>query len=65
MRAAMAGRLTSRELVSQYLVRLGIYEDRLHAAIAVNPHALEEADGSTASAPPAGSAGRCTAFPSR
>src|SRR5260221_12087381 len=45
MRAAMAsGRLTSRALVSQYLVRLGTYEDRLHAAILVNPRALEEAD---------------------
>ena len=45
MRAAMAsGRLTSRALVGQYLVRLGVYEDRLHAAIVVNPHALEEAD---------------------
>src|SRR3954452_17327752 len=45
MRAAMAsGRLTSRALVSQYLVRLGTYEDRLHAAIVVNPRALEQAD---------------------
>src|SRR3954465_2363270 len=45
MRAAMAsGRLTSRALVSLYLARLGTYEDRLHAAIVVNPHALEEAD---------------------
>jgi amidase len=45
MRTAMAsGRLTSRALVSQYLVRLATYEDRLHAAIVVNPHALDEAD---------------------
>src|SRR3954453_11721207 len=45
MRSAMvSGRLTSRALVSQYLARLGMYEDRLHAAIVVNPHALEEAD---------------------
>src|SRR3954470_12380307 len=45
MRAAMAsGRLTSRALVSQYLIRLGTYEDRLHAAIRVNPQALEDAD---------------------
>src|SRR3954453_22698768 len=44
MRAAMAsGRLTSRALVSQYLARLGTYEDRLHAAIVVNPRALDEA----------------------
>ena len=45
MRAAMAsGRLTSRALVTQYLTRLGTYEDRLHAAILVNPRALEDAD---------------------
>src|SRR6185369_13260610 len=45
MRAAMAsGRLTSRTLVTQYLARLGMYEDRLHAAILVNPHALDDAD---------------------
>ena len=45
MRAALASRrLTSRALVSQYLVRLATYEDRLHAAIVVNPRALEEAD---------------------
>jgi len=45
MRDAMAsGRLTSRQLVTQYLTRLGLYENRLHAAIVVNPRALEEAD---------------------
>src|SRR4051812_33486414 len=45
MREALdKGRLTSRELVSQYLIRLALYEHRLHAALAVNPHALEEAD---------------------
>jgi amidase len=45
MRDAMAsGQLTSRELVGRYLMRLGLYEDRLHAAIVVNPRALEEAD---------------------
>ncbi|MGH9346975.1 MAG: amidase family protein [Vicinamibacterales bacterium] len=45
MQAAMAeGRLTSRELVGQYLIRLATYEDRLNAALAVNPRALEEAD---------------------
>jgi amidase len=45
MQAAMAQhRLTSRELVLQYLVRIAIYEDKLHAAITVNPHALAEAD---------------------
>lgn len=45
MQAALKqGRVTSRELVTQYLARLAIYEDKLHAAIAVNPRALEEAD---------------------
>ena len=45
MRAAMEQeRVTSHELVTQYLARIGIYEDKLHGAITVNPHALEEAD---------------------
>ncbi|HTK29700.1 MAG TPA: amidase family protein [Vicinamibacterales bacterium] len=45
MQAAMAdGRLTSRALVTAYLLRIATYEHRLHAAIAINPHALEEAD---------------------
>jgi len=45
MQAAMAkGQVTSRQLVEQYLIRLGLYEDRLNAALAVNPRALEEAD---------------------
>jgi amidase len=45
MQAAMAaGRLTSRELVTQYLVRLAMYEGRLNAALYVNQRALEEAD---------------------
>jgi amidase len=44
MRAAMEqGRLTSRELVAQYLTRIAFYEDKLHAAITVNRNALEEA----------------------
>jgi len=38
------GRVTSRELVTQYLVRLALYEDKLHAATTVNLAALEEAD---------------------
>jgi len=37
-------RVTSHELVLQYLTRIATYEDRLHAALAVNPRALEEAD---------------------
>src|SRR5438270_13506568 len=45
MQAAMAhDRITSRELVQQYVIRIGLYEDKLHAAIAINPKALEEAD---------------------
>jgi amidase len=36
-------RVTSVELVTQYLVRLATYEDLLHAALAVNPNALQEA----------------------
>ena len=45
MQAAMAkGQVTSRQLAEQYLMRLGLYEDRLNAALAVNPRALHEAD---------------------
>ena len=39
-----AGDLTSRDLVTAYLTRLALYEDRLNAAIYVNPNALAEAD---------------------
>ena len=38
------GRVTSRQLVEQSLIRIGMYEDKLHAAITVNPDALKEAD---------------------
>ena len=45
MRTAMEKKqITSRELVTQYLTRIAMYEDKLHAAITVNPKALEEAD---------------------
>jgi len=45
MRAAMEqGRASSRGLVLEYLTRIARYEDRLHAAITVNPRALEEAE---------------------
>jgi amidase len=45
MRAALEhGQVTSRELVTQYLVRIAVYEDQLHAAITVNHNALQEAD---------------------
>ena len=46
MQAALkSGRTTSREIVRQYLQRIGLYEDMLHAAITVNPKALEIAAG--------------------
>jgi amidase len=38
------GRVTSRDLVQQYLIRIATYEDRLHAAITVNPEALKIAE---------------------
>src|SRR5439155_12534099 len=45
LRDAMAkGRVTSREMVAQYLMRIALYEHTLHAAIAINPRALDEAD---------------------
>src|SRR5215475_338032 len=45
MQKAMADkRLSSRELVTQYLIRIAMHEDRVNAALYVNPHALEEAD---------------------
>src|SRR5687768_17423485 len=45
MQRAMAeGRLTSRELVQQSLIRIATYEERLNAVLAVNPRALEQAD---------------------
>src|SRR5205823_3424191 len=45
MQAALkSGRITSHELVQQYLTRIAFYEDKINAAITVNPKALEEAD---------------------
>jgi amidase len=38
------GRLTSRQLVLEYLTRVALYEDQLKAAITVNPKVLAEAD---------------------
>jgi amidase len=37
-------RVTSRELVQQYLTRIALYDDKLHATISVNPNALKEAE---------------------
>lgn len=45
MQNALAeGRVTSRELVEQYLVRVALYDSTLHAVININPRALAEAD---------------------
>src|ERR1700722_13557050 len=45
MRAAMEhGRITSHDLVALHLIRIGLYEDKLHAVITVNRNALQEAD---------------------
>jgi amidase len=45
MRAALEkGRISSRELVMLYLARIGMYEDKLHCIITVNPHVLQDAD---------------------
>src|SRR4030095_15164570 len=37
-------RVTSREIVQQYLTRIALYESKLHATITVNPNALKEAE---------------------
>jgi amidase len=42
-RAMRSGRVTSRELVRQSLERIGTYDSLLHAVLAVNRHALEDA----------------------
>src|SRR6195256_1473517 len=45
MQAAMReGRVTSRELVLQYFARIAVYEQTLHAALAISAEALDEAD---------------------
>ncbi len=45
MQAAMKeGRVTSHELVTQYLLRIAIYNGKLNAVITMNPNALSEAD---------------------
>ncbi|MGE0361737.1 MAG: amidase family protein [Vicinamibacterales bacterium] len=43
-RAMTEGRVTSRQLVEQYLLRIALYEERVNATLAVNARALEEAD---------------------
>src|SRR5712692_8371100 len=45
MQAAMKqGRVTSRDLVLQYLIRIALYNRRLNGIITVNPHALQDAE---------------------
>jgi amidase len=45
MQAALASkRTTSRELVTQYLIRIAMYDRVLHSLVTVNPNALAEAD---------------------
>jgi amidase len=45
MRSALEQRrVTSRDIVMQYLARIATYEDKLHAALTVNPNALRLAD---------------------
>ena len=43
-RAMTERRVTSRDLVTQYLTRIALYEKRINSAITINPRALEEAD---------------------
>jgi len=43
-KALADGRLTSRQLVVEYLTRIALYEDQLKAIITVNPRVLDEAD---------------------
>lgn len=45
LQQAMAeGRTTSREIVTQYLTRIGLYEDALNAAVSINANALAQAE---------------------
>ncbi len=43
-KALADGRVTSRQLIVEYLTRIALYEDQLKAIITVNPRVLEEAD---------------------
>ncbi len=43
-RAMQEGRITSRQIVEQYLVRIALYNDKLNAVVTVNPKALQDAD---------------------
>ena len=66
MRTALEqNRVTSHELAVAYLTRIGMYEDKLHCIITVNPNALEEADDRDRERAQGTSAARCTASRSR
>src|SRR5262247_3066673 len=39
-------RVTSKELVQQYLTRIATFDDKLHATITVSPNALKDAEES-------------------
>ena len=43
-KAMQEGRITSRQIVEQYLLRIALYNDKLNAVVTVNPKALQEAD---------------------
>ena len=43
-KAMTEGRVTSRQLVVEYLLRIALYEDQVKAAISVNPNVLAEAE---------------------
>jgi amidase len=43
-KALAEGRITSRQLVVEYLTRIALYEDQLKAIITVNPRILDEAE---------------------
>ena len=43
-KALASGRVTSRQIVEEYLVRIATYDRLLRATISVNPRALQEAD---------------------
>jgi amidase len=44
LKAMKDRRVTSREIVEQYLTRIATYDSKLHATITVNPNALKYAD---------------------
>ncbi len=43
-KAMQEKRVTSKEIVTQYLTRIALYEDKLNAAITINANAIKEAE---------------------